>query len=102
LPVPLLVILVAYVLFQSLAQRREYAPFFAAIGLFLLSYIGIGISFYPYLVPTEITIWDAAAPDSSLAFVLLGAAALLPLILVYTAYSYWVFRGKVGVEGGYH
>lgn len=101
-PVPLLVILVAYILYKSLIERREYAPFAAAIGLFFLSYVGLGISFYPYLVPTEITIWDAAAPDSSLAFVLLGAAVLLPLIIVYTAYSYWVFRGKVSAEGGYH
>ena len=101
-PVPLLVILVAYILYKSLNERREYAPFAAAIGLFFLSYVGLGISFYPYIIPTEITIWDAAAPDSSLAFVLLGAAVLLPLIVVYTAYAYWVFRGKVSAEGGYH
>lgn len=102
MPVPLLVILVAYILFQSLAQRWTYTPFLAAMGLFVLSYIGLGISFYPYVVPTQLTIWDVAAPDSSLAFVLIGAVFLLPIIVFYMAYSYWVFRGKVDVEGGYH
>ena len=100
--VPILVIVAAYFLFQSLAQRRTYAPFLLSISLFLLAYIGLGISFHPYVVPTSITIWEAAAPDSSLIFILLGAAFMLPLIVVYTAYSYWVFRGKVDVEGGYH
>ncbi len=100
--VPILVIVAAYFLFQSLAQRRTYAPFLLSISLFLLAYIGLGISFHPYVVPTSITIWEAAAPDSSLIFTLLGAAFMLPLIAVYTAYSYWVFRGKVDAEGGYH
>lgn len=102
LPVPIMVILVAYILFQALELRRTYSPFAAAIGLFLLSYAGLAISFYPLIVPPDISIWDAAAPDSSLAFVLVGAAVLLPAILIYTAYAYWVFRGKVDVEGGYH
>lgn len=102
LPVPLLVILIAYILFQSLERRRNYAPFAAAMGLFILSYFGLGISFYPYVVPTQLTIWDVAAPDSSLAFVLIGAVFLLPIIVFYMAYSYWVFRGKVDTEGGYH
>ena len=68
----------------------------------MLSYIGLGISFYPYIVPNIVTIWEAAAPDSSLAFLLVGACVLIPLILAYTAYSYWVFRGKVNAAGGYH
>ena len=83
-------------------QRREAAPFFAALALFVLSYIGLGISFYPYIVPPSLTIWEAAAPDSSLSFLLVGASVLIPLILAYTAYSYWVFRGKVDPEAGYH
>jgi cytochrome d ubiquinol oxidase subunit II len=68
----------------------------------VLCYIGLGISFYPYIVPPSVTIWDAAAPDKSLAFLLAGAAILIPLILAYTAYGYWVFRGKVERSGGYH
>jgi cytochrome d ubiquinol oxidase subunit II len=64
--------------------------------------VGLGISFYPYIVPGALTIEEAAAPDSSLAFLLVGAAFLIPIILAYTGYAYWVFRGKV-VEGeGYH
>jgi cytochrome d ubiquinol oxidase subunit II len=102
LPVPLLVLICEVLLFQSLAQRSDHFPFFASIGLFLLSYIGLGISFYPFIIPPSVTIWDAAAPDTSLAFVLAGSVVLLPLILAYTAYSYWVFRGKVETDEGYH
>lgn len=101
-PVPLMVAAAAFGLFRSLARRQELAPFLAALALFILSYIGLGISFYPFIVPVSVTIWEAAAPDDSLAFLLVGAAVLVPLILLYTAYSYWVFRGKVDPAGGYH
>jgi cytochrome d ubiquinol oxidase subunit II len=101
-PVPLFVALAALVLLGGLYRRREVAPFFAAVALFVLSYIGLGISFYPYIVPPSITIWSAAAPDASLKFLLVGASVLIPLILAYTAWSYWVFRGKVGEAQGYH
>ena len=70
--------------------------------MFLLCYIGLGNSLYPYIVPPKVTIWDAAAPDSSLMFLLVGAAVLIPIILCYTAYAYWVFRGKVREGEGYH
>jgi cytochrome d ubiquinol oxidase subunit II len=101
-PVPLLVLGCAALLARGLARRWEVVPFLASIGLFVLSYIGLGISFYPYIVPTSVTIWEAAAPDSSLRFLLVGAVILIPIILAYTAYAYWVFRGKVDPEGGYH
>ena len=101
-PVPLLVAAAAFVLLRSLATRRELAPFLAALALFVLSYAGLGISFYPYIVPTSVTIWEAAAPPESLAFLLTGAAVLIPLILAYTAYSYWLFRGKVKAGVHYH
>jgi cytochrome d ubiquinol oxidase subunit II len=101
-PVPLLVALAAFALFSGLVRRREAQPFLAAIALFVLSYAGLGISFYPYIVPPSITIWSAAAPDSSLKFLLVGAVILVPLILAYTAWSYWVFRGKVDPSAGYH
>lgn len=102
-PVPILVGLAALILFRTLAGgQREAVPFLAALSLFVLSYIGIGISFYPFIVPTSVTIWEAAAPDNSLSFLLVGAGVLVPLILAYTAYSYWVFRGKVNASGGYH
>jgi len=102
-PVPLLVAALAFLLFRGLRDKRELSPFLASLGLFVLSYVGIGISFYPYIVPTSITIWEAAAPDNSLKFLLVGALVLVPMILAYTAYSYWVFRGKVNAHaGGYH
>ena len=101
-PVPVFVAVAALALFWGLATGREAVPFFAAIALFVLSYIGLGISFYPYIVPPSLTIWDAAAPDSSLKFLLVGACVLIPLILGYTAWAYWVFRGKVDPKASYH
>ena len=101
-PVPVLVALCAFLLFRGLSKKQELTPFLAAQGLFVLSFIGLCLSFYPYIVPSSITIWEAAAPDNSLAFLLVGACVLLPLILLYTAYAYWVFRGKVGTVAAYH
>jgi cytochrome d ubiquinol oxidase subunit II len=101
-PVPILVALAALMLLAGLGRRRERAPFFAAVALFVLSYLGLGISFYPFILPPSLTIWDAAAPAGSLEFLLVGAVVLIPLILAYTAWSYWVFRGKVGASAGYH
>jgi cytochrome d ubiquinol oxidase subunit II len=100
--VPVLVLGCFALLFYGLRQGRDARPFLAALGLFVLGFAGIGISFYPYIIPTSVTIWDAAAPESSLKFLLAGAVVLVPLILAYTAYSYWVFRGKVDPEEGYH
>ena len=77
-------------------------PFILTLGLFLASYSGLGISIYPYMVPPSITIWQAAAPDESLMFLLVGAVVLLPIVIGYTAYSYWVFRGKTRSGEGYH
>ena len=101
-PVPLLVGLAGFILLKGLVQRNEHRPFLASLALFVLCFVGLLISFYPYLVPTSVTIWQAAAPDASLEFLLAGAAVLLPIILAYTGYSYWVFRGKVNSVGGYH
>ncbi len=100
--VPLMVVACLYAIIRGLQLGREVQPFLGALGLFVLGYVGIGISFYPYIVPTSITIQDAAAPPESLAFLLVGAAVLVPIILIYTAYAYWVFRGKVDPEEGYH
>jgi cytochrome d ubiquinol oxidase subunit II len=101
-PVPVMVTIAAFVLLAGLLKRREVSPFFAAVALFVLSYVGLGISFYPYIVPPSISIWDAAAPPESLGFLLIGAAILVPLILGYTTLAYWVFRGKVEPGSGYH
>jgi cytochrome d ubiquinol oxidase subunit II len=100
--VPALVLGCLYALITGIRKRHDSRPFIAALGLFVLGYAGIGISFYPYMVPPSLTIWDAAAPEESLSFLLAGALVLVPIILAYTAYSYWVFRGKVDPEEGYH
>ena len=99
--VPLLVAIASVVFFVSLRRKATYLPFLIALGLFALGLIGLGISLYPYVVPRAITIWDAAAPPASLEFMLVGAAVMVPVILAYTGYAYWVFRGKTGSEG-YH
>jgi cytochrome d ubiquinol oxidase subunit II len=100
--VPLLVAICALALWHGLTHDKHLQPFLAALGLFVLSFAGIGISFYPYIVPGSLTIWEAAAPESSLAFLLVGALVLIPTILAYTGYAYWVFRGKIDPEEGYH
>ena len=100
-PVPVLVGITALLFVRSLAKRAELAPFLLALGVFLLSFVGLGMSMFPYLVPPSVTIWDAAAPASSQTFMLVGVAVMVPIILAYTGYAYWVFRGKVGHEG-YH
>ncbi len=101
-PVPLLTLAAAVRLLLSIRDGHEREPFLATLALFVLCYVGLGISLYPHIVPPTITIWDAAAPDKSLSLLLYGAVVLIPLILAYTAYSYWVFRGKVDPHGGYH
>ena len=101
-PLPLLMIVVALVFFRSLAAGRQAMPFVMASLIFLISYCGVAVSAYPFIVPRAVTVWQAAAPDASLGFLLVGAAILLPLILAYTAYSYWVFRGKVDPKAAYH
>jgi len=101
-PVPLLVGLAALVLFWALLTHRTALPFLMALALFLLSYLGLGISLFPNIVPPDVTIWEAAAPRQSLAFLLVGAAVLLPIILGYTGYVYWVFRGKTRPDDAYH
>lgn len=99
--VPLLTGVVAGVFFVSLRRGSEVLPFLAAIAWFGLGFLGLGISLYPYIVPGSITIFDAAAPPQSQSFMLVGVCAVLPLILAYTGWAYWVFRGKVS-EAGYH
>ncbi|MBN2631861.1 MAG: cytochrome d ubiquinol oxidase subunit II [Rhodobacteraceae bacterium] len=102
LGMPLLVLGLVWALWTGLQRGLSARPFLATLGLFILSYIGLGISFFPHIVPPAMTITEAAAPDSSLHFLLVGAVVLIPMILAYTSYSYWVFRGKVRPEDGYH
>ena len=99
--VPLLVVIVAAAFFWTLRRGAERIPFLLALALFLLAFAGLGISIFPYIVPRAVTIWDAAAPPGSQLFMLAGAVVIIPMILTYTSWAYWVFRGKVGTEG-YH
>ncbi|MBN8960225.1 MAG: cytochrome d ubiquinol oxidase subunit II [Rhizobiales bacterium] len=101
-PVPIAVAAVTALLLQSLARRQDYKPFILSLVLFALSYAGLGISMYPYIVPRSITIWQAAAPEGSQLFMLVGVSILIPIILIYTGWAYWVFRGKVDPQSGYH
>jgi cytochrome bd ubiquinol oxidase subunit II len=100
-PVPIATALIALLFARSLSKRREAAPFFLALGLFALSLMGLGISIWPDVIPGRVSIWQAAAPERSQIFMLVGAGVLVPIILAYTGWAYWVFRGKTGAEG-YH
>ena len=83
---------------RALGTEAHAAPFLGAVGLFALSYLGIAISLYPMIVPPHFTLWQAASSDRTQAFLLVGTLLLLPVILMYTGWSYWVFRGKVRSE----
>ncbi len=103
LPVPLATAALAWVAWRSLRRGAStYAPFLAAVGLFLVSYLGIAISLWPMIVPYQYTLWEAASSPKTQAFMLVGTLVLLPVILLYTSWSYWVFRGKVRADIGYH
>jgi cytochrome d ubiquinol oxidase subunit II len=101
-PVPIATAIAALVSWRALGSRADVLPFAAAIALFILSYIGIAISLYPMIVPYHFTLWEAASSARTQAFLLVGTLVLLPVILMYTGWSYWVFRGKVRADTGYH
>jgi cytochrome d ubiquinol oxidase subunit II len=101
-PVPVITAATAFALWRWLDQGRDIPPFIAAIALFLFGYAGIVISVFPYLVPPSLTIWDTASAPASQRFMLVGTLALLPIILGYVVFVYWVFRGKVRHGEGYH
>ena len=101
-PVPILVGVVSVALFWAIKARRHYAPFLLSLSLFALGYAGLGISLWPNVVPPDISIWQASSPPETQGFMLVGVVILLPIILGYTAYTYWVFRGKVTADAGYH
>jgi cytochrome bd ubiquinol oxidase subunit II len=100
-PIPLATALAAWWCWRSIGDGSAMQPFAAAVVLFLLAYVGLVISNVPYLVPPTIDVWQAAAAPASQVFMLIGTVLLLPLALGYTAFVYWVFRGKVGASG-YH
>ncbi|MFW0759371.1 cytochrome d ubiquinol oxidase subunit II [Pseudomonas sp. H11T01] len=102
MPVPLLVLVSLYGLLKAVARRAHYTPFLLTLVLIFLGYSGLGISLWPNIVPPSISIWDAASPPQSQGFILVGTLFIIPFILGYTFWSYYVFRGKVTHEDGYH
>jgi len=101
-PVPIVTAAIFVMLWRAVERRQEAAPFALTIGLFVMAYAGLAISMYPNIIPPGISIWQAASPWDSQLFFLIGIAIMLPIILAYTAYNYWVFRGKVTGDAGYH
>ncbi|MGO2770811.1 cytochrome d ubiquinol oxidase subunit II, partial [Pseudomonas taetrolens] len=102
LPVPILVLVTLYSLLKAIARKAHYLPFLLTLVLIFLGYSGLGISLWPNIIPPSISIWDAAAPPQSQGFMLVGTLFIIPFILGYTFWSYYVFRGKVTHEDGYH
>lgn len=101
-PVPLLVGITMLQLQRALKRGCDLAPFLYALCIIFLGYIGLAISLWPNIVPPDISIWEAAAPRQSQVFALVGTLIIIPIILAYTAWSYYVFRGKVRAGDGYH
>jgi cytochrome d ubiquinol oxidase subunit II len=101
-PVPAVTALVAFAAWYWIGKRRDVPPFLATIVLFLLGYLGLVISNFPYLVPPSLTVWETAAAPASQIFMLIGTLVLLPIILGYVAFIYWLFRGKVREGESYH
>ena len=102
LPLPVASLTVGIYAWYALGHDGAWQAFAASVALFALSFLGLAISLWPMIVPGHFTLWEAASPESTQAFLLVGTLVLLPVILFYTGWSYWVFRGKVrGDEGHY-
>jgi cytochrome d ubiquinol oxidase subunit II len=102
-PVPVVTALIAWLAWRALnSETSEATPFLWGVALFAMSYLGIAISLFPMIVPFKFTLWEAASSPRTQAFMLIGTLFLLPVILMYSGWSYWVFRGKVRAEVGYH
>jgi cytochrome d ubiquinol oxidase subunit II len=101
-PVPIVTALAAFLCWRWIETRRDALPFLAAIALFLLGFLGLVISNYPFLVPPTLTVWDTAAAPASQIFMLIGTLVLLPMIIGYFILIFWIFRGKVREGESYH
>lgn len=101
LPLPVATACLFILIWSDLHSKKESRPFYATIGVFLLSYLGLGVSFWPWMIPYAITFRQAAAGASSQGFMLVGTMVALPVVITYTAYCYYLFRGKASHEGYY-
>jgi cytochrome d ubiquinol oxidase subunit II len=99
---PPLTLLCAFEIFRSVRKRLEGRPFVATMGLFAFTYLGLLVSRWPYVVPPDYTVYDAASAPGSQLFLLIGVVFVVPVVLAYTAWTYWIFRGKVRAGEGYH
>ncbi|MFC4259077.1 cytochrome d ubiquinol oxidase subunit II [Marinobacter lacisalsi] len=99
---PALGLVCAYTIFRSVRRHQDGMPFVATMGLFIFTYLGLIVSKWPYVVPPDYTLWDASSAYGSQLFLLLGLLFVIPVVLGYTAWTYWVFRGKVRADAGYH
>ncbi|ALF60455.1 cytochrome d ubiquinol oxidase subunit II [Psychrobacter urativorans] len=100
-PMPIIVVALFFLMRKDLTGEREYRPFLLTVALFLMGYIGVCSAIFPYIVPYQMTIYEAAAADTSLSFMLIGAGIMLPIILSYTAFAYYTFKGKTDHEHMY-
>jgi len=100
--VPIVTAAIALMNWRTLGSRADYLPFVGAMGLFAMCYLGLAISLFPYVAPWSVTLWQAASSASTQAFLLIGTLFLLPIIFMYIGWSYYVFRGKVTADVGYH
>lgn len=101
MPLPVITLAVFVLTWRSLWRGDEYKPFFYSLGLFALAYIGLAISLWPWVVPFEVTLWQGAAAGPSLSLLLIGTAIMLPVVLAYTGYCYYIFRGKTSHDHTY-
>ena len=101
-PVPLLVLATSWLILRVLKRETHAAPFLLTLLLLFLGYSGLAISLWPNIIPPSVSIREAAAPPQSMGFTLVGALLIIPIILAYSAWSYYVFRGKVRAGEGYH
>ncbi len=101
-PIPLMVAAIFYKLQKSLDDKANISPFIYSLGMVFLGYLGLGISIWPNIIPPNISIYAASSPPSSQSFALFGALIIIPLIITYTAWGYYVFRGKVSKDDHYH
>ncbi|WNK19961.1 cytochrome d ubiquinol oxidase subunit II [Halomonas piscis] len=99
---PILAMVCAAALYRAVKQREEGRPFIMALGLFIFTYLGMIASKWPVIVPPDYTVWDAASAPESQVFLLIGTVFVIPVVLAYTTWTYWVFRGKVKADDGYH
>ncbi len=102
LPLPLAALAAAAYTWRALGCDNDLQPFLGAIALFAMSYLGIAVSLWPMIVPGHYTLWQAASSEATQAFLLVGTLVLLPVVLFYTGWSYWIFRGKVRGGFAYH